>query len=75
MGYNFIENFPAENPQTLCPTFNKSLAVAALLRYRSENPATEGNVNIIIDIKRRVVVINHTPTAEYSWIELGFKPD
>lgn len=71
MGYNFHENFLTEAPPHICPTCAQNLAVAAVLRYHTENPEIEGKVQVLINISRRVVVIDHIPVAEYGWGELG----
>jgi len=70
--YNHYEAFTEAKPQTICPACAQDLAIAAVLRYHTEHPEIEGDVEVRINISRRVVVVNAIPIEEYSWSELGF---
>ncbi len=71
--YNLTsESFTNEKPP-ICQSCAEWLMAAAVNVYGEENPNLEAcDLNVIVDTKRKVVVVNHIPCSEYSWKELGF---
>lgn len=74
MGYNHYSAFQEPTKPLICQTCAQQLGIAAVIRYQSEHPGSEGTFDVHIDIGRRMVVVNAIPVEEYPWSELGIEP-